>query len=71
MYTSAYPEFDKEMYEKRYSLRRLLADETDLKYPAIAIQLRTGKGLKVEDALKLKKALKSKRSLEKLFEKVG
>ena len=69
MFKSAYPNLDREMEEKRYSLSKLV-EGSSLKYITVCKRLREGRA-SVDDAFELKKLLESKQTIDVLFSKVG
>ena len=69
MFKSAYPNLDREMEEKRYSLKKLV-EGSSLKYVAVCKRLKEGRA-SLDDAYELKRLLESEQTIDDLFLKVG
>ena len=67
---TAYPNLNREMREKRYTITSLIA-RTNFNYNTMLSKLRSGRKVTVDEALEIKRVLESDQAIEVLFAKVG
>lgn len=68
MFKTAYPNFDRELKIKRFTVRSL-ALHSGMKYMTLYAKVKNGKNLTIDEALLLKATLESDLPIEELFEK--